>query len=233
MRLNLGCGANLFEGWLNVDIDDVEETYLRHLRSAQNVDGWPEWQRRQWSFLRGGGAYDLAKCDFMESQPMAAIRIGGRMFTESCEAIYLGQVVEHLNPVWELPALLKRCYGALKPGGVLRMTTPDLEEIIHKYNMVDMLDFASEQPAFYAEGGRGEGREDDRLAYLLFGASGPNCTRKNYEGHMHCYSRASLSRRVREAGFTGEIDFSWPSNRLPDVRDFGESHSFAFETVKP
>ncbi|HEX5017667.1 MAG TPA: hypothetical protein VFX15_08790, partial [Actinomycetes bacterium] len=97
MKLNLGCGANLFEGWLNCDIDDVEETYLRHLRSAHSVEGWPEWQRKQWAFLRGGGRYDLKRCDFVtESQPLSAICIGGRVFRDSCDAIYLGQVVEHL-----------------------------------------------------------------------------------------------------------------------------------------
>jgi predicted SAM-dependent methyltransferase len=227
VKLNLGCGANLFEGWTNVDIDDVEETYLRHLRSAENVESWPEWQRRQWEFLRGGGSFEFRQFDLMDfaKWPIGWGQVG--FCEKTVDAIYLGQVVEHLNAIHELPRLLKQCFEVLKPGGVLRMTTPELNEIVAAYNNREMSMFNREQPAFYADAS-----EADKLAYLLFGASGPNCTRKNYEGHFHCYTRESLSRRVREAGFTGEIDFSWPSKRLPDVRDFGESHSFALEVVK-
>lgn len=228
MRLNLGSGANLFEGWLNVDIDDVEETYLRHLRSAQNVDGWPEWQRRQWEFLRGGGVFKFQRYDFTKKWRQYATNRSDRLGPfYDVEAIYLGQVVEHLNPLYELPALLKQCHKVLKPGGVLRLTTPCFDKILTAWMNDRMGDFAPEQPPFYALASNTQ-----QLSYLLFGATGPNSTRSNYEGHMHIWTPSTLEPVVREAGFTGEIDFSWPSKRLPDVRDFGESHSFALEVCK-
>jgi SAM-dependent methyltransferase len=228
-RLNLGCGANLFEGWINVDIDDVEETYIRHLCMAEHVDGWPEWQQKQWSYIRSGGTFDFTQCDFMANQPPAAIRIGARLFENSLDAIYIGQAVEHLNPIHELPQLLTRCYGALKPGGVLRMTTPDLNVIVNHLNDGNMDRFSGEQPAYYAAA-----LEADKFSYLLFGATGPNCTRKNYEGHFHIFTVDTLMQRCADAGFNRDLaSTDWPSKRLPDVRDFGKSHSFALEVVKP
>ena len=221
MKLNLGCGANLFEGWLNVDIDDVEETYLRHLRSAENVESWPEWQRKQWEFLKAGGDFQFVRLNVVETWLYGLDCIG------KCDAIYLGQIVEHLNAIHELPMLLKQCHEALKPGGVLRLTTPCFDKILTAWMNDRMGDFAPEQPAFYAPASGTQ-----QLSYLLFGATGPNSTRSNYEGHMHIWTPSTLEPVVREAGFTGEIDFSWPSKRLPDVRDFGESHSFALEVIR-
>ena len=227
MKVNLGCGSNLFEGWLNCDIDDVNETYIRHLWDAQNVDGWPEWQQEQWRYLHSGGSggnFRFRQLDFVHDDWVAELKCEGR-----CDAIYLGQVVEHLNAREELPKVLAQCLRALKPEGILRMTTPDIDTIVTHYNRDLMGNFASEQPEFYARAHRA-----DQLAYLLFGATGPNCTRKNYEGHFHGYVPDTLLSRCIEAGFSvHDWNTHWPSKRLPDVRDFGQSHSFALEVTKP
>ena len=49
-----------------------------------------------------------------------------------CSCIYADNVIEHLDRKDGL-LLIKRAYEALKSGGVLRITTPDLRSIVDKY----------------------------------------------------------------------------------------------------
>lgn len=56
----------------------------------------------------------------------------------SVAGIRAEQYVEHLEPREELPAFLKACLGALKPGGVLRMIVPDTERFLRAYCRDDL-----------------------------------------------------------------------------------------------
>ena len=54
-------------------------------------------------------------------------------FTESsCEVCYMSHVLEHL-PRQRVPILLAEVFAALKPGGILRVVVPDLENIARLY----------------------------------------------------------------------------------------------------
>lgn len=112
----------------------------------------------------------------------------------------------------------------LKPGGVLRMTTPDLGKLIRAYSMDRLGDFAADQPALYKDVGR-----DAQLALLMFGASGETCTQERYEGHFFCYSEGSMFKVLQDAGFT-KITFEPQPH--PEIRDEGMSHSMCVEATK-
>jgi SAM-dependent methyltransferase len=49
-----------------------------------------------------------------------------------CDAVYHSHVLEHLS-VQEAQFFLAECYRVLKPGGVLRVVVPDLEQIARLY----------------------------------------------------------------------------------------------------
>jgi len=51
----------------------------------------------------------------------------------SAKGIHIEMFLEHLDPHDELPYLLKECYRALQPGGVLRIIVPDAEKFINAY----------------------------------------------------------------------------------------------------
>lgn len=104
------------------------------------------------------------------------------------------------------------------------MTTPDMEKIHYAYQNGLMHRFDADQPAWF-----GEADDNDKLSYLLFGASGPDCTQEHYEGHFHCYSEATTRAVLEEAGFQ-RIVFSQPPR--PEIRDEGMSHSLCVEAVK-
>ena len=51
---------------------------------------------------------------------------------ESCDVVYHSHLLEHFTP--EAGArLLRECYRVLRPGGIIRVAVPDLEQIAHLY----------------------------------------------------------------------------------------------------
>ncbi len=232
MKLNLCCGANIFPGWVNIDATDVEQDYVRHLREAPPGFVWPPAQQPLAEWVKAGKPLDLRRHDVRKGLPFA---------DGSVDAIYVGQAIEHFNRRAEAPAFLRECFRVLKRPGVIRLTTPDLDTLCDTYarQMADgdygfgsdnMGVWASEQPGFYAAA-----LPEDQLSYLLFGASGEACTSQNYEGHFHCYTLRSLGVLMHACGFSIGTR---PGNKVcsaefSDTVDFGMSHSFAIEGVKP
>lgn len=85
-RLNLGCGANIVEGWLNVDLTPRPR--------ATFLDG-----RGRWALP--DAAFDLVLCEHM---------------------------IEHIDQAAGVH-LLAESHRVLKPGGVIRVATPDLDRL--------------------------------------------------------------------------------------------------------
>ncbi len=61
------------------------------------------------------------------------VRKGLPYFDNSCSFIYSEHFIEHLSAD-ATKALFKECYRVLKPGGVIRVATPDLEYILERYH---------------------------------------------------------------------------------------------------
>lgn len=220
MKLNLCSGPNLFPGWLNIDRVSQDE-YIRILREdvpPEMAAQWPDHQRRLVEHLRAGG-----KIDFRTGDARGALGFEA----DSVEAIYLGQCVEHFNRQAELPGLLHECYELLKPGGRIRITTPDLDILLDAYRLGRMHQFVREQPAYYAKADPA-----DQLAYIMYGATGPECTVEHYEGHFHIFTRGTIAVALTEAGFSGPYEFGEKSATFADCVDCGMSHSLAVEAVK-
>ncbi len=219
-KINIGCGPNLFPGWTNCDRVNMK-TYIRQLSEAQNFDGWPEQQIKVAGWAKEG------KLFFMSHDLRKGFDAVGTNFVD---AIYLGQMIEHLNPIYEAPKLLLECYRMLKPGGVIRITTPDLHQILDLYthNKLDSLE--SEMPAFYKGAS-----PSAQMSYLLYGSAGPDCTWDNYEGHFHCYSDHGMADLLKSVGF----GYCWLKDpqksshpAMTDFHDEGMSYAFAMEAIK-
>jgi len=222
MRINIACGGNIFPGWVNSDLVDMNEAYLRHLRglAVAQMHGWPPGQI-ELSRAITEGRVQFFQWDLRKGFPMYA--------DGSCEKLYLGQAWEHLHPHREAPALAKECFRLLELGGVMRITTPDIKKILGLYNDGRLSEIAPEQPAFFASAS-----PEAQLSYLLFGASGDDCTREDYHGHFHVWSEADLTELLVSVGFSSVERCDEPSLefKYAGVQDFGISHSMGIEAVK-
>ena len=226
MRLNIACGPNMFASanWINYDRVDMKP-YINDLKGFKSTTGMPEHQKRLFEYISKDGEIEFHVRDIRDGFPMHG--------NGTIDAIYLGQMIEHLNPLYEAPKLIAECKRMLKPGGILKITTPDLDLLINAYKSGDMGMFVSEQPEFYRHT-----CPSAQLAFLMFGSSGPNCTWNNYEGHMFLYTRESMRELLSGAGFDGssaafyrEEGMSRDIVMAEEAVDAGMSHSFAVEVV--
>ncbi len=65
----------------------------------------------------------VLKCDASEGFPFPANHF---------EVVYHSHIIEHIRSA-DVGGFLKECYRVLKPGGIIRIATPDLERIIRLY----------------------------------------------------------------------------------------------------
>lgn len=224
VKLNIGSGPNIFPfaGWINYDREDLSN-YFNYIKNAP-LTGMPPHQQDVSNYLKGNGHLDFRVHDLRSGFSQHA--------DDSVDLIYLGQIIEHLNPIYEVPKLISECYRMLKPGGVLRITTPDLDLLIDAYKNGTMNKFADEQPDFYKEAD-----PSSQLAYIMYGACGPNCTWNNYEGHMFLFTRQSMLSALKkmpfkEIAFHPEVNVSYSEMMAKEAVDAGMSHSFITEALK-
>jgi predicted SAM-dependent methyltransferase len=107
MRANLGCGNQIFQGWINIDI-----------------------------ICTGPGvvAHDLST--------------GVPLPDASCEVVYHSHVLEHLKRP-DAQFFMRECFRVLKPGGILRVAVPDLEQVCRQYLLTLDQALAKETHAAY------------------------------------------------------------------------------------
>lgn len=235
IKLNIGSGPNIFpyKGWINYDRENFSDyfTWLKNINALIPEMSWAP---------NGPGSLIHLKLlqKFLNENEGDHICIHDlrnefiQHIDNTIDLIYIGQVIEHLNPIYEAPKLIKECYRMMRSGGVIRLTTPDLDLLIQHYLDGKMNAFTLDQPEFYKTADPGS-----QLSYIMFGATGPNCTFNNYEGHMFLYNKESMSNLLKSAGFNN-IEFYYElgksKNKImeKEVVDAGISHSFIVEAVK-
>lgn len=107
-KLNIGCGGNFVQGWLNIGL--FSEREIPYGTTA----------------LRDGALF--LNFDMTKELPLAE---------NSIQFIYSSHFIEHIN-FNNGRVLLKRLYRVMKKGGIIRLTFPDLELWIKKYYKNDL-----------------------------------------------------------------------------------------------
>jgi predicted SAM-dependent methyltransferase/glycosyltransferase involved in cell wall biosynthesis len=226
VKLNIGAGPNMFPhpGWINYDREDFKYLEDQLLKTPlQDITPYFGYQSLA-KYIKSGKKLNIQVHDLRKGFAQHA--------DNSVDLIYIGQVIEHLNPLFESPKLLKDCYRMLKSGGVLRMTTPDLDILVNAYKSGEMQKFAAEQPEFYRDAD-----PSAQLSYIMFGACGSKCTWDYYEGHFFLYSRTSMTKFLNAAGFSKINFYDQPKRSVSSVMaeeaiDEGVNHSIIVEAVK-
>jgi len=147
VKLNLGCGTDYKEGWVNIDNN-----------SDNNIT-----------------RLDLS-WDLREPLPYEE---------NSVDYIFNEHFIEHLT-VEEGQKFFSDCLRVLKPGGVLRTATPDLEVIVDRYINVTIQD----DPVI----------KRYHMEFIKTRGERINIEFRDW-GHKWLYDWEELERRLREAGF--------------------------------
>ena len=111
IKLNLGCGMNVYDGWINYD-------------NSPTV-----WLQRLYLI---GPFFRLIKPKFPKKVYYGNITSRIPLSSNSVDLIYSSHMLEHLS-LEDFKLALHEIYRLLKPGGVFRAVIPDLEYSIKVY----------------------------------------------------------------------------------------------------
>ncbi len=108
LMINLGCGDRTHPDWVNIDF-----SLRARLKSVPVVRG----------LLGGPNPLGYRNHDLRKGIPVASA---------TADVVYSSHVLEHLDPD-HADLFLREAHRALRPGGVLRVVVPDLEQAARGY----------------------------------------------------------------------------------------------------
>jgi predicted SAM-dependent methyltransferase len=195
LRLHLGCGSHVLDGWLNIDRSpNVHLARVPWLRSALGRAGLLSGEQAAAAFPRG-----IVRADVTRRIPAA---------DGSAEAVYSSHMIEHLSR-WQALALLRECRRVLRPGGLIRIVTPDFAVLIAEYEAgsktAPRADVFMRDLMTYADPEGVSGMQ--RILRRAFGAS----------AHQWLYDEESLHALIAEAGFVDVVRREFGQGELPDL----------------
>jgi len=118
----------------------------------------------------------------------------------SVELVYACHILEHFDR-WHYKKALAEWYRVLKPGGVLRLSVPDLQACVEVYSKVGLV-----SGPFSIVG------------LLCGGQRGP------FDFHRMVFDRKSLSQALTETGFTTIRDWDWRKTEHAEVDDYSQAY---------
>ena len=127
VKINLGCGLRVAKGWLNIDGS------LNAL-----IASWPNWMHKFIYRLTGSNKYYSVEqyCEILEEHDFLYhdLSLSLPLQKNSVDFIYSSHFFEHLFKD-DAEDLLKSCANALKPGGTIRISIPDLAYAVSLYSL--------------------------------------------------------------------------------------------------
>lgn len=181
-KLQLGAFDRVQPGWINTDVTP-------HLMVAR-VPGLPWLLHRlglvgeeRYAAYRSGAFRTLRYLDLTRRFPFP---------DASLDAIYSSHVFEHLHSD-VLEHCLRECRRVLRPGGILRIAVPDLDNMVAHYDPAD----------------------PDAFLFGIYQGRGSNDM--GHARHWWHYNANSLAALLRELGFSDIRRCEFRQGRLPDV----------------
>lgn len=196
LKLHIGCGATVVDGWENLDRSPtIVLSRIPGLRSALAAAHLLTPAQARAVFPRG-----IVRAD---------VRRGLAYPDGSASFAYSSHMIEHMAR-WQGLAFVRECFRVLRPGGRLRLATPDLAEWVENYRQGKAWTFGTPADAMMSSFGHFVERPGSGvrgLAQRLFTGA----------AHQWLYDTESLSHLLREAGFVDVERRAFRDSVFPDI----------------
>jgi predicted SAM-dependent methyltransferase len=198
VKLNVGCGSTVAEGWVNIDrspsvylsrFPRVRQALLAaHVLTPQQGAGFP--------------------AGVVHANVARHIPVGDH----SADFVYSSHMIEHLSR-WEGLRFVRECRRVLKPGGVLRLATPDLETMVRDYinnGSPFMINGDTPADAFCAEYNAYANADVNPVKGFIRKFAGG-------DSHQWLYDHTSIERLLNEGGFSDVRRCTYREGKTPDL----------------
>lgn len=225
---------------------------LTKVNIGSGPDGLPGWENLDWGILAFFGKMPLLQKVFglLGLIPLSYVKKWpSKLMLHDCrkklpfqdnsvDFLYTSHFIEHLKR-YESVDFLKDCFRILKPGGILRICVPDVEEICKKYLSKDI--------GFFLKLEDQSNRKNpslnitDLFVKSFYGydidikPSFLGKIRSNFiRSHFWMYDGFLLSQILKETGFMAIKRCCYQKGNLPDLNllDIHETGSLYFEAKK-
>lgn len=199
--VNLGCGLRCLPEWINIDGSLTAIFGSKKFAFINKLLYKLAGSSAYYTFKEFN--YVIKKCGLR----FYDLRQGVPFHDESVDVIYTSHLLEHLNKK-DGENFIKECYRALKKGGLIRISVPDLDIAFKTYK---------------------EGKVKEMLDLFFY-------TSDTYDFHMHKYNYnfQTLKKLLEEANFIRAKKQSYQKGECPniDFLDLYPDHSLYVEAKK-
>lgn len=191
-KLNIGCGLSVHDDWINIDnsLNAKLSKYPRFKYLLYKFGIFPK------------EYYDIK---WPDNILVHNVKKGLPYKDNEVDFIFSSHFIEHLTKE-EAKMFLKECLRTLKPGGLIRLSTPDLWILINNY----LSDFkkenilASENLLNLITSDK---KEKKHIVNLIY----------NDDRHWMIYDEFSLSNLLKSAGFKEIKKRNYKEGKMPDI----------------
>jgi SAM-dependent methyltransferase len=206
IKINIGCGAAAAEGWMN--IDKSPNAWLAKHKLIR-------WLLRTARVLPPSSYKDHYRDDLVIRN---VAKSGIPAPDASASWIYSSHLIGSMTREGTR-CLLRECFRVLKPGGKIRLCTPDLRYVAQGWHDHISAYLANDRSHF------AQANSERPIGDLLVGSmqlaayAGPvhHLSRINHFPIRHYYDLDSLSHILEESGFTNVAKHSFRESECPDL----------------
>ncbi len=200
-RANLGCGLHCLEKWVNIDGSLTALLGSRRHKVINRLVYAAAGSSAFYPFAHYNEVLTKKKLYFFD------LRYGVPFDNDSLEVIYSSHFIEHLSEK-DGERFLGECLRTLKPGGIFRLSLPDLDVAFKMYSEKQYLE----------------------MLHMFFYTS----EHYDFSAHKFNYNFDILAKKLENIGFSKVKKCSFRSGNCPDIDylDVYPEHSFFIECSK-